>query len=519
LLFARRHGGHFVLRVEDTDRARSSEDAANGILCDLEWLGLSWDEGPNRPDTAKAGPYYQSQRLALYNQFVEQLMASGHAYEAWETREELGAMRRAAMDKKENFRYRKTEHSAADLARFREEGRTPVIRFKHTTQPVTVKDRILGDITLQPDEFDDIVIRKADGFPTYHFAVVIDDHHMHITQILRGAEHLKNTHKHLGLYAALGWEPPASGHMPLIFNPTGSKMSKRDKAKAARAGARNAHKARGAAKGDWAWLAEMTGSEADVIALFMKKKNDNLQTAEAIAAALNVPLPMIDVQDFRVGGYIPEALVNYMALLGWSPGDDREIMTLEEMSACFSLDRVGRTAARFDPEKLVWMNGEYMRSLPESRIMALFSQYLELSSSSIRSLTPERQLELLRLFRSRSRTFAALDQASAFLFEAPTTYAPKAAKKWLRKGNGLANLATARQVLEGITDWSPATILEALESHAKSAEMNTGKLAQPIRVAISGNAVTPPIGETVAFLDKAEVLQRIDACLAAHADA
>ncbi len=232
-LFSRGTAGKMVLRIEDTDQVRSSRESEESIKTDLRWLGLQWDEGPD--EGGPGAPYRQSERRDLYDAAFQQLLDAGHAYLAYESPAELGAMRDAARAEKRDFIFRKPAYSAEDLARFEADGRTPVVRLEAPGHDATFVDQVLGEITVPEAKLDDFVIRKADGFPTYHLAVVVDDHHMQVTNVLRAQEHLMNTAKHLLLYEALGWEPPQHGHMPLIFSMDGSKMSKRDKAKATRA--------------------------------------------------------------------------------------------------------------------------------------------------------------------------------------------------------------------------------------------------------------------------------------------
>lgn len=523
LLYARKTNGTFLLRIEDTDQARSTEEAALGIVRDLLWLGLRWDEGPGH-DHPTYGPYFQSQRLPLYQRHARQLVDEGKAYEAWETGEELAAERKRAEAAKENYRYHRRAYTEEQIANFRAEGRKPVIRLAAPGHAVTVHDVVLGDVTVEAEGLDDFVILKADGFPTYHFAVVIDDHFMDVNLVVRGQEHLMNTHRHLLLYEAFGWTPPAHGHLPLIFNPTGTKMSKRDKAKVAREGARNAAKTRGVAKDDWSWLAAETGLDASVLLAFVNKENDGVSTAEVIANTLGIELPMIEVKDFRVGGYLPEALINYLCLLGWAPGDDREILTLDEMIALFSLDRVNKTAARFDIDKLSWMNAEYMKSLPEEVLLGHLASWLEVVESPIAALDDGRRRALLAMYRPRARTLADLDRMGRFLFRRPTSYAPKQVAQHL-DADGRSRLTAARARLEvlGTPDsgsqpgtFDAASIGAALDALAAELGVNIGKVAQPIRIAVTGDGVSPELPETLDFLGKAETLERIDRLLATH---
>jgi glutamyl/glutaminyl-tRNA synthetase len=444
-VYAKQKGGRFLLRIEDTDQARSTEEAAAGILRDMRWLGLDWDEGPDVG--GPHGSYYQSRRLATYDAVVERLLASGKAYEAWESTQELAAMRADAESRKQNFRFTRPGYTDADLARFRAEGRVPVVRLVSATHPVVIQDDVLGEMTQQADELEDFVIRKADGFPTYHLAVVCDDHAMEITHVLRGQEHFMNTAKHLQILEALGWHGPRHAHLPIIFNPSGSKMSKRDKARVAREAARAKAAEVGAPKGDWAWLAVRTGLDEAALRAFMAKENDGVDVATRIGAALDVQLPMIEVMDFRRAGYLPEALLNYLALLGWSAGDDRERYTLEELAAAFSVERVNRQPAKFDPVKLEAMNADWLRSLPHDRLLALLHQWFEVVDSPLARLTDEALDVVVRLFQSRARTLVDLDRQSAFLRAAPRTWSEAAVTKHVRKGDGLLRLDEARKAL------------------------------------------------------------------------
>ncbi|MBT3218345.1 MAG: glutamate--tRNA ligase [Proteobacteria bacterium] len=506
LLHARKHEGKFILRIEDTDRARSTEESTQGIQEDLLWLELGWDEGP--VVGGDFGPYSQSERLELYNKHVNELLASDRAYLAWDSKEELGQQRKAAMAKKETFRYHRKSYTDDQVAQFKADGRTPVVRLMAPDRDITVHDTILGEVTIPASDHDDIIIRKADGFPTYHFAVVVDDHYMEVSHVLRGQEHLMNTPKHQIIYEALGWEPPRYGHLPLIFNPSGSKMSKRDKAKVARLAARNDGRST-----DWEWLAEATSVPLEEMRRFMKKKNDDVAIANAIAEALEAELPMIEVLDFRRGGYLPEALLNYLALLGWSPGDDRELMSFDELIEAFTLERVNRTAARFDFDKLTWMNAEYMRSMSDDDLSLRLDQYLEVAQSPLKSLDSDRRLSILKLFRSRAQTFADLDKQCRFLFERPSEYNQKATKKHLLKKDGFDHLAQCSQALQGLTTWDVVTVQSTIESLIEISGSPMGTFAQPLRIALTGGPVSPPIYDTLVILPQEEAISRINACI------
>ncbi len=515
LLEARRTGGRFLLRIEDTDQVRSTDEAARGILRDLRWLSLDWDEGPQTAD-APYGPYLQSQRLELYAAHAKRLIDEGKAYEAYESREELEAERKAAEAAKENFRVRRRPYTAEQLAAFRAEGRTPVVRLATPRRPVTVTDLVLGEVTVDEDTIDDFVLIKDDGFPTYHFAVVVDDHHMKIDLVLRGQEHLMNTHKHLLLYDAFGWTPPAHGHLPLIFNPTGQKMSKRDKARVARETARELAKREGRETKEWSWLADAAALPADEVVSFMAKKHDGVSTATALARVTGAELPRIEVMDFRKGGYLPEALVNYLGLLGWSPGEDREMLSLADMIATFTLDRVQKTASRFDPDKLLWMNAEYFKSLPEDLLLRRLGEWLEVVDSPIGALDEARRRALLAMYRPRARTFVDLERLAGFLFRAPTRWDEKQVAKHVAKDGGIERLRTVREALAGVDAFGPEQVAATFQRLVEATGQGVGKFAQPARVAVSGDGVSPEIHDTLAFLGRAETLARFDAFLAAH---
>jgi glutamyl/glutaminyl-tRNA synthetase len=510
LLWARRNKGAFLLRIEDTDRKRSSEQAAKGLVSDLSWLGMEWDEGPGVG--GPVGPYAQSERLPIYNEVLDRLLASGHAYEAWESSAELNAKRAVCEAKKETFRYRRNDPSPEQVAAYRAEGRLPVVRLTAPDHAVTVNDAVVGDVTLTADQLDDIVIRKADGYPTYHFAVVVDDHHMGVTHVLRGQEHLMNTHKHLGLYAALGWEPPSHGHLSIIFNPAGQKMSKREKARAARLAAREQAKAQDHPKGDWQWLADLCGCELEDLKRFMKKKHDRIDMATAIAVALDVELPMIEVIDFRKAGFLPEALLNYLALLGWSPGDDREQLSFDELVEAFTLDRLVKTPARFDVTKLKWMSGALMKTLENDVLLRHMDAWLEVNDSPLAAATAQQKSTLIELYRPRASTFGEMEASARFFFERPTVYGPPKALRKHIKGNALQLLAASRDALS-TAEWTLEGIEAAMSGVLAAAEVGLGKVAQPIRIAVSGGPATPSLYDTLHFFERDEVCHRIEAAI------
>ena len=366
--YARRHGGRFLLRIEDTDQKRSSDTAGLAFLEDLAWLGIDWDEGPEH-DTCgggDAGPYFQSQRLDIYNEHFDRLIESGAAYRAFETPEELNEARKVARANKQAYRYDRASLnlSAETIQQYLDEGRPHVLRFKVPDREIVVQDVVLGEVRLAPGELEDFVIRKADGFPTYHFAVVVDDALMEVSHVIRGQEHLANTSKHVLLQQALGFEHPAYAHVSLIFNPDGSKMSKRDKDKLLSANVKE--------RGLESPPVE-TGIDSDAWANWLKDKSVQLPTEQAVLLAdvLQVELPEIDVADFEKGGYLPEVLLNYLALLGWSPADGREQFDGAFICDNFDLDRIVKSPAKFDRDKLLAFNLDALQAMAEDEFVEI----------------------------------------------------------------------------------------------------------------------------------------------------
>jgi glutamyl/glutaminyl-tRNA synthetase len=494
----------FVLRIEDTDQVRSTAESAAGILADLQWLGLNWDEGP--VVGGAKNEYFQSMRLELYNKHLGELLGKGLAYEAYETPAQLAGMRQEAEKKKVPFRYRK-DMPGRQLAA--QEGVKSVVRFAMPYKNMTVRDLILGEVTVKANEHDDIIIRKADGFPTYHFAVVVDDHYMGVTHVLRAQEHLMNTFKHLGLYEALGWMPPEHGHLPLVFNMDNTKMSKREKAKAVRADIQKT------GVKDYAELAGKAGVALADVQAFMAKKSDAVEIAAKLAAVTGTKLPEIDVQDFRRSGYLPEALVNFIALVGWAPGGDREIMTREEMLGLFSLEGIQKTAGRFDRKKLAWMNGEYIRKATLDRLADAVESFNAVTETALKGRDRATIKELLAMYQERMVTIGEMAENARFFFEEPV-YDAKAVEKFVKNNNGGAYLREIEGILSAVPAerWNKEGLAEPMERVLALGEKR-GAAAQALRVAVSGGPISPPMLETVALLGREKTLGRIGAQLRA----
>ena len=458
-LLARRTGGTFILRIEDTDAARNVPGADERIMRDLRWLGIAWDEGVGVG--GPHGPYYQTQRLDLYRSAVERLLAAGQAYHAFETPEELEAMRARAAAQKAPLRYPRPPRfpDESDVRRAREAGRPVVVRFTASDEPVTVRDEVMGEVTVAAEELDDFIILKADGMPTYHLANVVDDGAMGVNLVMRGQEFLGQTPRHIALQRALGLPTPRYAHLPLILDMQGRKLSKRD--------------------GD------------------------------------------VEVHAFRKAGYLPEALVNFIALLGWSPGGDREKMTPAEMVQLFSLERIGRTNAKFDREKLLAFNTDALASADPSRLAAAFDDWLSVADNPLTRAGVPAELRPALLQANRGmRTFGDIALRCGFLFinDDQLTPDPKAVADVLAKADnaGFRMLQEVLPALEALADWTPQAIEALLKSLCAARGTGMGKVAQPLRVAVTGTTVSPAIFDTLALLGRERTLNRIRRALAAR---
>jgi len=520
--------GRFLLRIEDTDRARSSEEAARGILEDLAWLGIDWDEGPAFQgcggDPRSVGPFRQALRLEQYDACVQQLIAEDLAYPAFESAEELDALRKAARKEKRGFRYRRAPAWDRDAALARSAQEPHVVRFRMPEAPIGVADEVLGAVEFGEEHLDDFVIRKRDGFPTYHLAVVVDDAAMGVTHVLRGQEHLNNTPRHVALQRALGFAEPIYVHLPVIANPDGSKLSKRDKDKAARAAIKVAIAEQGEAA--HARFAAVVGVE--LLDRWLGDKRSQLEPARLaeLALLLDLELPCIEVEDFRRAGYLPEVLCNYLALLGWSPGekqsDGRDLERFDRafLAEHFSAERVGRSAASFDAEKLLAFDQEQIADLSDDAFFTRWSEWLTRYAPEMLEREESWRRRLAAMVRTRSRTLADPTSASgpaAFAWCEDDGYGfdPKAVAKFLHKGDpaGYDLLQAAREVFDVFEPFEPLAIEGAVRALSEARGVGMGKIAQPLRVAVTGGSASPPLGETLAILGRDAVGRRIRRCL------
>ena len=434
-LYARHHGGSFVLRIEDTDLERSTPEAVAAILEGMHWLGLNHDEGP----------FYQTQRFERYREVLQHMLAAGSAYHCYCSKEELEELRAAQMARKEKPRYdgRYRDYQGAVPA-----GVQPVIRFKNPLAgEVVVNDLIRGRIVFQNAELDDLIIARADGAPTYNFCVVVDDMDMGITHVIRGDDHINNTPRQINILQALGAPIPQYGHVPMIAGADGQKLSKRH----------------GAAS----------------------------------------------VMEYRDLGYLPQAVLNYLVRLGWAHGD-QELFSLAEMIEYFDLDACNKAPAALNPSKLVWINKHYLKTLDPTYVASHLRWHLEQLGLKI-DQGPS-LAAVVSAFAERADTLQDLAQAAAFLYRDFENYEPKAASKHL---NAAAQepLRAVQSALAQLSAWETPRIHAALQQVAEAAGLALGKVAQPLRVAVAGAAVSPPIDVTLQLLGRAKTLERVERAL------
>lgn len=518
--FARRHEGRFLLRIEDTDQARSSESASRGILEDLAWLGIDWDEGPEYQadgrliggDPRSVGPFFQSQRADVYADHFNRLIERDLAYHAFETTEELEAKRKAAVARKQQYRYDRAALSIPRAERLRRAaaGEPHVLRFLMPDRPIVIHDEVLGNVTFGEEQLEDFVIRKADGFPTYHFAVVVDDECMGVTHVLRGQEHLINTPRHVALQRAFGFRTPTYAHLPLIFNPDGSKMSKRDKDRVVREAAIKINLSSSP-------VASLAWDRVDEW-LRDKRAQLELDALVELARAIHVHLPEINVEDFRASGYLPEVVCNYVALIGWNPGENVERFGRDFLARHFDLSRIGKSNARFDREKLLAFNADAIGAMTDDAFIDALREWAARYEPDLMARLDERTLPIVaRAARPRARTLSDVRSVLAFALaeDHAIDFDPNAVEKVLRKngGEGLRVLREIRPELERVEPFEPDAIEAVVKAFCDARSLGMGKAAQPLRVAVTGSAASPALGDTLALVGRNSVLHRIDRCL------
>ncbi len=511
-LFAEKMHGTFMLRIEDTDQKRNTPTAIRQVIDDLRWLGIEWDEGPEVG--GPHGPYLQSQRLDIYNQHAKKLIESGLAYYCFDTSEELDAMRKEAEAKKSSLVYRRPEvmPDESDVQKAKAQGKPVTIRFAIPQgENIIVNDIVRGQVSFAAVEIGDFIIIKSDGFPTYNFACVVDDALMEVTHVIRGQEHLMNTPGQQVLWRALFPEKPLPkyAHMSVTISEGGGKLSKRERPKALR----NAIKAK--ENINLTTLAQVGNISVEELQSFIDGKTTPDMTAiDTMAEFLDVTLPEINVVDFFRSGYIPEAMVNFLAFLGWNPGTGREIMPLDELIASFDITRLNKTNSLFDRGKLLAFNIEHMRMVPSEKLLKYFKDFLKAINSPMQNASDE-ILKKLLLLSAGARTLTDVEHKCRFLFvpDDAIEFDDKAVKKVLMKDEGLVILPIVRDRLIALEQFTGPNIETMLRSLAEEKQLGLGKVAQPLRVAITGTTVSPPIFDSVELLGKQKTLNRIERTL------
>ncbi len=445
-LLARQKKGTFVLRIEDTDRERSTEESVQAILESMRWLGLDWDEGPEVE--GPNGPYFQTQRFDIYREYIDKMLAEGKAYRCYATAEELTTLREQARERGETFKYDR---------RWRDKGpddwpedKPYSVRFKAPLDgEVVVEDLIKGRVVFDvAQHIDDFIIMRSDGTPTYNFTVVVDDVTMNITDVIRGDDHLNNTPKQLLLYEALDFPVPRFAHMPLTLGQDKTRLSKRHGA--------------------------------------------------------------TSVMAYREMGYLPHALLNFLLRLGWSHGD-QEIFSVEEMIRLFSVEKIGISAGIFNAEKLAWVNQQYIMNDPPESIAKELPYYLD--KLGIQATVDERLVGIVKELSKRAKTLVEMAEGARMFFKDDFEYVEKADRKFLKK-ESLPVLEFLRDGLRELDAFSVADVQGVFEAAMERFELKLGKVAQPMRVALTGNTVSPGIYETVYLMGREPVLARLERAIA-----
>lgn len=447
-LFAKQNNGQFVLRIEDTDQRRKVAGAVENLIATLDWAGVKPDEGPNIG--GEFGPYVQSERLDLYRKHALELLEKGHAYYCFCSAERLQQLKERQTAQKIPPRY--DNHcrslSAAEVQRRLAAGEEHVIRLKVPPEgTVMVTDLIRGQVTFPVSQIDDQVLIKSDGFPTYHLANVIDDHFMQISHVIRGEEWLPSTPKHVLLYQYFGWELPQFAHLSLLLNPDKSKLSKR--------------------QGD------------------------------------------IAAEDYRKKGFLPEALINFLALLGWNPGDDREIFSMDELIREFSLERVGRSGAIFNVEKLQWMNGLYIRNLQPQELLKAARPYLPVTDI----WSEEKTLAALNTVKDGLNTLADLTAKTAFYFAKSLSYDSPDIQEFLAAPAAVAVLTALIPLVQGVADFDGDNFVALIKNVQKATGVKGKPLWMAVRAALTGESHGPEIQHITNVLDRKTCLSRLTAAL------
>lgn len=471
-LFAKNQGGDFILRIEDTDTARYVEGAEEYIMQSLEWCGIIPDESPKHG--GNYGPYRQSERRDIYDKYTEEILKTDYAYIAFDTPEELEKVRAEYEAKGEVFSYNHLtrNHLRNSVSLSKEEvqalleAKVPyVVRFKMPIdRTINLEDIIRGKFSVNTNTLDDKVLVKNDGMPTYHFANIIDDHEMEITHVIRGEEWLPSMPLHVLLYEAMGWKAPEFAHLSLILKPEGKgKLSKRDGAKF------------GFPVFPMNFYDEATGET---------------------------------YKGYKEEGYLPEAFVNFLALLGWSPSDDKEILTLEEMASEFDLHKVHKAGARFSKEKAEWFNHQYLQKKSDEEVLAIFKN---LDESKNINLSDEKLLKIISLMKERATFVKDIYSQGKFFFEAPTSYDEKAVKKaWNDETASIMTELTEKLIN---TEFNADVLKEEIHHFVEEKGLGFGKVMMPLRLSLVGELKGPDVPDLLEILGKQESLARIKAII------
>ncbi len=510
-LWARRMGGTFILRIEDTDQKRNTPTAMQQVIDDLHWLGIQWDEGPEVG--GPNGPYLQSQRRDIYDKYIKKLLDEQKAYYCFDTTEELDALREEAEAQKKSFIYPRPKDfpDEMDVKKAKAQGKAVTVRFAMPSTSTRVEDEVRGTCFFSGDVINDFIIQKSDGFPTYNFACVVDDYLMKITHVIRGQEHLMNTPGQQALWRALFGDTPLPkyAHMSVTVSDTGGKLSKRERPKALRKAIKTMQDI------DPVKLSDVGNITPEQLNSFLKGKTmPDMPAIDAMAEYLGVALPEINIVDFFKSGYLPETMVNFLALLGWNPGDNREIMPVNELIQAFDLSRLTKANSLFDRNKLLAFNTEHIRMTPPEKLLQHFRAYLKAVESPVNSGDDKKLLEIIKLCEG-ARSLADIERKSRFLFldNNEIQYDDKAVKKVLLKNDGLAVLAIVRDKLSAMDELTEKLIEDMLRGLAEEKQVGLGKVAQPLRVAICGTTISLSIFESVQMLGKEDTLTRIDTTL------
>lgn len=470
-LFAKKNGGTFFLRIEDTDQNRFVEGAEEYIMNALEWLGISPDETIGKNE--KFGPYRQSERKHLYKQYADLLIDNGNAYYAFDTNEKLDSIRKEyeAVGKTFIYNHQIREKLDTSLVISKEEtdkriaaGEDFVIRFKTPIdETLHLKDIIRGDIKFETNLLDDKVLFKSDGMPTYHLANIVDDHLMETSHVIRGEEWLPSMPLHVMLYSAFGWDEPEFAHLPLIMKPVGNgKLSKRD------------------------------GDKLGFPVFPLQWKTDESIT-----------------KGYKEVGFFPEAVINFLALLGWNDGTEQEIFTIKELIEKFDLDRIHKSGAKFDPEKNKWFNHQYLVKEKDEKLAEMFLPILKEKNISVSN---DKLIKIVSLIKERAHFVSEFWELSEYFFEAPTTYDEKAVKNWKEETPSL--MQDLIKVLQNIEDFTSINIENVVKNWMTENEIGMGKIMQPFRLSLVGALKGPHLFDIVELIGKEETINRIESAIA-----